>query len=664
MADASKQVRPTGTVSQTDTGTTHATDTALSRNVGGTGVSVTTMAQLLTELGRGAANGLASLDGSTLVPAAQLPAMVGTDGATNGTKGAVPAPAGTGVATTSDTLRPLRGDGTWGSGTSGVSSVWLTEATDHNGVQVFRFEGATTPTARVFVYATDNGRYVRIGSHGSGATNLDFNIEPKGASRATEKGDPLSTMMRPTRMVVAKAFGTTFDTIGLATPTLTTPGAAASSQDDANSTYVTLTNDPLTQRMCGVSIATVTKRQLTPELIVVFRAPLLRSRLWIGLFESDPSSVTDLPSGSGGIAGVGVYYDSAMGQPQTSINLSDIAVNGTAKTYTRTTGSFIADGFRVGQTATWINLSNAGNNGARVISALTATVMTVTDGGGTMVNESAGASTTASASGTNSVFWRFVTAVTGTSASDIAVNGTANTYTRTSGSFITDGFAVGMFVNWTGFANGGNNLTSTEILTLTATVMTVADLGGTMVNEVAGASVVCVSPSLQTETVTGAIPTANTWTAFRIRSLTSTTWEFSTYNTLGYWDNAVEHTTTSPSGTQSLGLYCTNYQIRGATAAGPSITFAASGQTITRGSGSWYDDGFKVGDSVTVSGAVASAGANNVVASITALTATVMTISVTTPPAGAIINEGPITSAALTTASSSFSLSVAALRQE
>jgi hypothetical protein len=524
VADASKQVRPVQTVAQGDTGTTFATDTAIAREAGGTGASVSTMADLLTHLGRAGANGLASLDGSTLVPAAQIPAMVGTDGATPGTKGAVPAPAGNGTPTQSDTRRPLLGGGTWGGGVDNVSSAWISEVTDAAGNLVHRF----------------------------GAPD------------------------RVPRRIVAKAFGTTYDVFGLNTPTLTTPGAAAFSIDDNSGTYITLTNDPLTERKSGVEIATVTKRPLQPELIVVFRAPLLRSRWWIGLFESDPSAGTDLYSQSGGIAGVGVYYDSAVGQPQTSNSLRDIAVDGTAKTYTRTSGSFLADGFRVGVTATWSNLANAGNNGARTITAVTATVMTVDDPGATMVNEASGASTTAQCAGSNSVFLRFVTCNGSTSAAD------------------------------------------------------------------------------QTETVTAVVPTANAWTAIRIRNLGAANWEFSVYNTAGYWDSAVTHTTTSPGTTAALGFYCTTYQIRGATPAGPSITFAAAADTITRATGSWYDDGFKIGDSVTISGTAS----NNVTSTITALTATVMTVG------NVITDEGPTTSAALTTASSSMSMASMGLFQD
>jgi hypothetical protein len=73
-----------------------------------------------------------------------------------------------------------------------------------------------------------------------------------------------------------------------------------------------------------------------------------------------------------------------------------------------------------------------------------------------------------------------------------------------------------------------------------------------------------------------------------------------------------------------------------------SLTFAAAGDTITRLAGSFTDEGFAVGDVVTVAGAVASSGANNVTSAITILTPTVMTLGGAT-----LTDEGPITTATI-----------------
>jgi hypothetical protein len=61
------------------------------------------------------------------------------------------------------------------------------------------------------------------------------------------------------------------------------------------------------------------------------------------------------------------------------------------------------------------------------------------------------------------------------------------TFTRAAGSYLTDNFAVGMVVSWTGFVNAGNNLTNVTITALTALVMTVS--AATTVNETHNATV-------------------------------------------------------------------------------------------------------------------------------------------------------------------------------
>lgn len=71
----------------------------------------------------------------------------------------------------------------------------------------------------------------------------------------------------------------------------------------------------------------------------------------------------------------------------------------------------------------------------------------------------------------------------------------------------------------------------------------------------------------------------------------------------------------------------------------PSLTFDATGKTITRAAGSWIADGYAVGDVVTV----ALSTSNNVTSAITVLTATVMTLGGAT-----LVNEGPKTGCLVT----------------
>lgn len=60
-----------------------------------------------------------------------------------------------------------------------------------------------------------------------------------------------------------------------------------------------------------------------------------------------------------------------------------------------------------------------------------------------------------------------------------SLSATATGYARTSGSFVTNGFVVGMQVNVTGFTNAANNGVST-ITAVTATALTVTKAGGTV----------------------------------------------------------------------------------------------------------------------------------------------------------------------------------------
>jgi len=78
----------------------------------------------------------------------------------------------------------------------------------------------------------------------------------------------------------------------------------------------------------------------------------------------------------------------------------------------------------------------------------------------------------------------------------VTVASAGGTYTRSTGSFITDGNFVGQVVQCSGFVNGGNNGIKT-ITALTANVMTVAITG--LVNETGsagGQSVSGVSPTV------------------------------------------------------------------------------------------------------------------------------------------------------------------------
>jgi hypothetical protein len=65
----------------------------------------------------------------------------------------------------------------------------------------------------------------------------------------------------------------------------------------------------------------------------------------------------------------------------------------------------------------------------------------------------------------------------------IAVTGTGTEFTRSTGSFLTDGFKLGDVVSATGFTEANNNSHYALVTALTATVMTVVTLDGTVLTD-------------------------------------------------------------------------------------------------------------------------------------------------------------------------------------
>ena len=125
----------------------------------------------------------------------------------------------------------------------------------------------------------------------------------------------------------------------------------------------------------------------------------------------------------------------------------------TATGYTRVTGSFVTDGFQVGQR---INVSGfsqaAANNGVSVITAVTANALTVTKTPATAVE----AATTGS----------------------VSLGATTTGYTRSTGDFVAEGWVAGMSITASGFVNPANNGTST-VLSVTPGALAVSKVGGT-----------------------------------------------------------------------------------------------------------------------------------------------------------------------------------------
>ncbi|MEX2153730.1 MAG: hypothetical protein WD825_10360, partial [Gemmatimonadaceae bacterium] len=119
--------------------------------------------------------------------------------------------------------------------------------------------------------------------------------------------------------------------------------------------------------------------------------------------------------------------------------------------YARTTGSFLTEGFVVGMQVAGAGFTSGANNGVSTVSAVAATALTVTKTPQTTLE----AATTGS----------------------IAMGVSATGYTRSTGSFLTDGWLVGQPVTASGFINAQNNGAST-VSGVTATELSVAKIGG------------------------------------------------------------------------------------------------------------------------------------------------------------------------------------------
>jgi len=335
VTDAAKQLAPTSTYEPSVSSVTLPSDRALSRSVGGTGASVSTVAQLCTHLGaeqvsaKGAASGYTPLDSGVLVPLAYLREFTGASFGGAGAAGQVPAPAAAkhrGV---------LRGDKTWTDQNSG--DVSITRVVDDQ----------STPAAadlQVAGIAADGGqRTIRIATQGDGADKLiatsaagggykarigtqatgtdeyvDLQLEPTPfkLGDVTVYGDPVARTLRPWRWIVAEAMGTTFHTFGLPTPTVDTPGSAAASYIADGFDYVSLSYDGATSNSeCGLFTGVVTRRSLNPDYLAFFDHNAQNGRVWYGLFSASPTALDpsgDDPLAGSTVSGVGFWWDATV----------------------------------------------------------------------------------------------------------------------------------------------------------------------------------------------------------------------------------------------------------------------------------------------------------------------------------------------------------------
>ena len=163
-----------------------------------------------------------------------------------------------------------------------------------------------------------------------------------------------------------------------------------------------------------------------------------------------------------------------------------VARNFSKATFTRASGSYSTTGIVPGMQIVTSGFSNSGNNGTWTIDSITSTVITITTNAGTM-NESLKKSVTIKTAST--LTGPTCKVLVKSLAVPIAINSGSRTFTRSDGgSFVTDGWVVGMVFDSYGFSNSGNNKSngSWTISSVTANVITISS--GTLTTETAAAA--------------------------------------------------------------------------------------------------------------------------------------------------------------------------------
>ena len=169
----------------------------------------------------------------------------------------------------------------------------------------------------------------------------------------------------------------------------------------------------------------------------------------------------------------------ATGQNTVVIGAVSVTYASAGKTFTRASGSWISDGFAVGDRVRFNNLvTNAAYNGTWfLITTLTATVMTLGNAPAAIVNETVATALSYDRKGGLPIQFPVQTIAVAT--------GSPATYTRSAGSWITDGVAVGDYVTFGGFTNGGNN-GQFKVTAVSALVVSVTNAGAVVEGASAG----------------------------------------------------------------------------------------------------------------------------------------------------------------------------------
>ena len=145
-----------------------------------------------------------------------------------------------------------------------------------------------------------------------------------------------------------------------------------------------------------------------------------------------------------------------------------LTVHAGTHTFVRSGGSFLEDGFRIGNEITTSGFVNPLNNGVFHVTAVTSRTLTVME---PLVTENAGQSDGDERIAVSAVAGPATEAYAG---GVLTIDADARTITRSTGSFIDDGFIDGHKINTSGFSTTSNNGTF-HLTTVTASTLTVRE---------------------------------------------------------------------------------------------------------------------------------------------------------------------------------------------
>lgn len=281
---------------------------ALRRRRGGTGFSVDTVAELLTELGRGAANGFAPLDSGVLVPRQYLTTMTGATSSTAGASGAAPTPAA------GTQLRPMVGGAVYSTDVE-VGNLHSPQVPAKSACRV---AGTGDSEDYVLLNARGSGtRNARVGTGSAIDADVDLRFEPAGDGLVSWRGNPLVRRRRSRgRWEASSIDGSAVLSGAVGTPTeFGTPALAA----NARGAYREFTLGTTVGDVAGLRIPFGQQRRWNPSVLVAFEANLfLDTRLWVGMFSASPFGSFDPNT----IHGFGLRFDATVpgGEPSPANN--------------------------------------------------------------------------------------------------------------------------------------------------------------------------------------------------------------------------------------------------------------------------------------------------------------------------------------------------------